>query len=38
LQAAYRKAGRTADADKELAVYRDIKDRKRETSTPQPKQ
>ena len=25
LQAAYRKAGRTADADKELAVYRDIK-------------
>jgi len=38
LQAAYRKAGRTADADKELAVYRDIKDRKRETGNPQPKQ
>jgi tetratricopeptide (TPR) repeat protein len=37
LQAAYRKAGRTADADKELAVYREIKDRKRGTGNTQPR-
>jgi Flp pilus assembly protein TadD len=35
LQAAYRKAGRTADADKELQVYREIKDQKRQKSVPQ---
>lgn len=38
LQAAYRKTGRTADADRELAIYKQMKDQKRETSTPQPKQ
>ncbi len=38
LQAAYRKAGRTADADKELAVYRQIKDQQRDKGNPQPKQ
>ena len=40
LQAAYRKAGRTSDADKELQVYREIKDQQREKSTTQaqPKQ
>jgi len=38
LQAAYRKAGRTSDADKEMQVYREIKDNQREKSTPQPKQ
>ena len=30
LQAAYRKVGRTADADREAAIYRDLKARKRE--------
>jgi hypothetical protein len=35
LQAAYRKAGRTAEADKELQVYREIKDQKRQQSVPQ---
>ena len=35
LQAAYRKAGRTADADKELKIYREIKDQKREKSVSQ---
>jgi tetratricopeptide (TPR) repeat protein len=38
LQAAYRKLGRTADADKELAVYRQMKDEAREKGSPQPKQ
>jgi len=38
LQAAYRKAGRTSDADKEMQVYREIKDNQREKSSPQPKQ
>jgi tetratricopeptide (TPR) repeat protein len=38
LQAAYRKAGRTSDADKEMQVYREIKDNQREKSTVQPKQ
>lgn len=37
LQAAYRKAGRAADADKELEVYRTIKAQQREKSTPQAK-
>ena len=36
LQAAYRKAGRTADADRELQIYRDIKARNRGVSTPKP--
>lgn len=30
LQLAYRRAGRTADADREAAIYRDLKNRKRE--------
>jgi tetratricopeptide (TPR) repeat protein len=38
LQAAYRKVGRTADADKELALYREIKDQAREKGNPQPRQ
>jgi len=38
LQAAYRKVGRTADADKELALYRQMKDEAREKGNPQPKQ
>jgi tetratricopeptide (TPR) repeat protein len=38
LQAAYRKAGRTSDADKEMQVYRDIKDTQREKGVSQPKQ
>ena len=38
LQAAYRKAGRTSDADKEMQVYREIKAQQREKGTPQPKQ
>jgi len=38
LQAAYRKLGRTADADKELALYRQMKDEAREKGNPQPKQ
>ena len=38
LQAAYRKTGRTADADKELQVYREIKAQQREKGNPQPKQ
>jgi len=38
LQAAYRKAGRTADADRELAVYKQIKEQAREKGNPQPKQ
>ncbi|HEX8797125.1 MAG TPA: tetratricopeptide repeat protein, partial [Terriglobales bacterium] len=38
LQAAYRKAGRTSDADKEMQVYREIKDNQREKSTVEPKQ
>ena len=38
LQAAYRKVGRTADADKELALYRQMKDEAREKRNPQPKQ
>ena len=38
LQAAYRKIGRTADADKELALYREMKDQAREKGNPQPKQ
>ena len=38
LQAAYRKAGRTSDADKELEMYREIKAQKRDTGNPQPKQ
>jgi tetratricopeptide (TPR) repeat protein len=38
LQAAYRKVGRTADADKELALYREMKDQAREKGNPQPKQ
>ena len=38
LQAAYRKAGRTSDADKEMQVYREIKDSQREKSNVQPKQ
>lgn len=37
LQSAYRKAGRTAEADNELKVYRDIKERRREAGNPQPK-
>jgi tetratricopeptide (TPR) repeat protein len=32
LQAAYRHVGRTADADREAAIYRDLKSRKREES------
>jgi tetratricopeptide (TPR) repeat protein len=32
LQAAYRRVGRTADADREAAIYRDLKSRKREES------
>ena len=35
LQAAYRKAGRTEDADRELRLYRDIKSRNREVTPPQ---
>jgi tetratricopeptide (TPR) repeat protein len=41
LQAAYRRVGRTADADREAAIYRDLKARKREQSVipmPEPKQ
>jgi tetratricopeptide (TPR) repeat protein len=38
LQAAYRKAGRTSDADKEMQVYREIKDNQREKGVSQPKQ
>jgi tetratricopeptide (TPR) repeat protein len=38
LQAAYRKAGRNAEADKELAIYRQIKDQQRDKGNPQPKQ
>jgi len=38
LQAAYRKVGRTAEADKELALYRQMKDEAREKGSPQPKQ
>lgn len=34
LQVAYRKAGRIEDADRELALYRNIKSRKREVTTP----
>jgi tetratricopeptide (TPR) repeat protein len=32
LQAAYRRVGRTADAEREAAIYRDLKSRKREES------
>jgi tetratricopeptide (TPR) repeat protein len=38
LQAAYRKAGRAADADRELAVYKQIKEQNRDKGNPQPKQ
>jgi tetratricopeptide (TPR) repeat protein len=38
LQAAYRKVGRTADADKELAIYKQMKEQARDTGNPQPKQ
>jgi tetratricopeptide (TPR) repeat protein len=38
LQAAYRKVGRTADAERELAVYRKLKDQARDKGNPQPKQ
>lgn len=41
LQAAYRRVGRTADADREAAIYRDLKARKREQSVipmPEPNQ
>jgi tetratricopeptide (TPR) repeat protein len=38
LQAAYRKAGRTADADKELAIYSSLKAQQRDKSIPQTKQ
>ena len=37
LQAAYRKVGRTADADRELAVYKQIKEQQRDKGNPQPK-
>ena len=36
LQAAYRKAGRTSDADRELQLYKEIKAQQREKGTPQP--
>jgi len=36
LQTAYRKIGRKDDADRELALYRDIKEKKREKATVQP--
>jgi Flp pilus assembly protein TadD len=38
LQAAYRKAGRASDADKEMQVYREIKDNQRDKNVSQPKQ
>ncbi|HZD30815.1 MAG TPA: tetratricopeptide repeat protein [Candidatus Angelobacter sp.] len=38
LQAAYRKAGRAADADRELAIYKQIKEQARDEGNPQPKQ
>jgi tetratricopeptide (TPR) repeat protein len=38
LQAAYRKVGRTADADRELAAYKQIKEQQRDKGNPQPKQ
>ena len=41
LQAAYRHVGRTAEADREAAIYRDLKARKREQAVipmPEPKQ
>lgn len=34
LQAAYRKAGRAADADREARIYREMKSRKRDSATP----
>ena len=34
LQAAYRKAGRIPDADRELAIYRDLKSHNRDTASP----
>ena len=37
LQAAYRKVGRTADADRESAIYRQMKEQAREKGNPQPK-
>lgn len=36
LQAAYRKAGRIEDADRELRIYREIKSRSREVTPPHP--
>jgi len=36
LQAAYRKLGRTADAERELKLYREIKARNREQTLPMP--
>jgi hypothetical protein len=36
LQAAYRKASRTEDADRELEVYKDLKAKNREKTLPQP--
>jgi tetratricopeptide (TPR) repeat protein len=36
LQTAYRKIGRKDDADRELALYRDIKEKKREKATVRP--
>jgi len=38
LQSAYRKAGRTTEADAELKIYREIKEKKREASNSQPRQ
>jgi tetratricopeptide (TPR) repeat protein len=38
LQAAYRQESRLADADRELQLYKDIKARNRERSTPRPEQ
>jgi len=38
LQSAYRKVGRTVDADKEMAVYKELKEQAREKGNPQPKQ
>jgi tetratricopeptide (TPR) repeat protein len=35
LQAAYRKVGRTADADRELAIYRQMKEQARDKGIPQ---
>jgi len=37
LQSAYRKAGRTADADAELKIYRDMKEKKREPGNSEPR-